>query len=78
MSANHGTIQHEILIVRIVRQILKDSFPHACFGPAGEALMDGFVLTVPLRQVMPMSTRADHPKNGIHKQPIISARPAWV
>jgi hypothetical protein len=48
-------IQHEILIVRIVRHILKDSLPHACFGPMGEALLDSFVLTVPLRQVMPMS-----------------------
>ena len=48
MGANHGTIQHEILIVRIARQILKDSLLHASFGPAGETLVDGFVLTVPL------------------------------
>jgi hypothetical protein len=47
MSANHSAIQHEILIVRIVRQILKDSFPHACFDPAGERLWT--VLYLPYR-----------------------------
>jgi len=33
---------------------------------------------MPIGQIVPMGTRADHPNNSIHEQSIISARPAWI
>jgi hypothetical protein len=68
MGANHSAIEHEILIVRIARQILKDPLPHARFGLPSELLMHGFLLAITLRQVVPVGTRADHRKNRIHEQ----------
>ena len=78
MGANHGAIQHQILIVRIVCQILKDALPDARFGPTGKAFVHGFVLAVPLWQIVPMGARANNPKNSIHKQSIISTRAARI
>ena len=67
-----------LAVARIVRQIPKNPLPHSCFGPTGEALMDGFVLAVPLGQIVPTGTRTNHPKNSVHKQSIISTRAAWI
>jgi hypothetical protein len=54
MGANHGAVEHELLVVRIACQVVKNPLPDAGFGPSGETLMHGFVFAVTLRQVMPM------------------------
>src|SRR3954452_7774641 len=78
VSPDQGGIKHQILVVRIARQALKDPLPDPLLGPAREALMHALPLAVALRKVAPACPRAQHPQDRVDEQPVVLAGPAGI
>ena len=78
MDANQGGVEHEVLVLAVGCQHLKDALPHTGFGPTREAGVDALPFAVSLGQVMPVRTGAQNPQNTMDEQAVISAVAAWI
>jgi len=78
VGADQGGIEHQILVVGIAGERGEDLLPDAGLGPAREALVDGLVLAVSLRNVLPTRAGPQNPQNTVHKPTVIAACPAGI
>jgi hypothetical protein len=71
MSAHNGAVDHRVLVVGSLGQVLKDAVPHTGFGPAGKAAAHVFEVAEALRQVAPGDTGAVAVEYGVDKQTVV-------
>ena len=58
MRTYDGAVDHQVLIVPVGRQRIKDPFPYASMTQPAEPAMDRFPFAIPLRQIPPVRARA--------------------
>jgi hypothetical protein len=71
MSAHNGAVDHRVLVVGSLGQMLKDAVPDTGFGPAGKATVHVFEVPEALRQVAPGDTGAIAVEHSIDKQTVV-------
>ena len=73
MDAHGRTVDHLHFAVVCLDDSIHQPIPDASLAPAVEAIVGGGVRAVPLRQIAPRCTGAQHPKDAI-EDPAIVAR----
>jgi hypothetical protein len=71
MSAHNGAVDHRVIVVGSLGQMLKDALPDTGFGPAGKAAVHVFAVAEALRQVAPGDTGAIAVEYGVDKQTVV-------
>ena len=71
MSAHKGAVDHRVLVVRGVGQVLKSLLPAAARRPAAKPGMDRLPETKALGQVPPRNAGPITIKHGLHEQPVV-------
>ena len=67
MGTNDTAIQHDPLHIPILGKVGKQCQPDFLFAPAGKPFVHAIPVTVALRKLAPLRTRAHHPVNTIQK-----------
>ena len=73
MGFDQGRIQHEVIVLRVLKQCGEDFLPHASPRPARKAFVDAFPFPVALRQIAPPCATAQDPPPRVDKEPVIPA-----
>ena len=75
---NETSVDANIVIVRIIVQVLEDAFPDTVLGPACEALVHGLPFPIPLRKIVPVRAGTQNPEYPVAEIEVIAPRTAWV
>ncbi len=76
MSPYDGRIDHEVLVLAIAQQLVKDLLPNPVRRPTAEALVQALVLSVALRKIVSVGTGTQNPQNSVHEKTIVSCSAA--
>jgi hypothetical protein len=82
MSAHNGAVDHRVLVVGCLSQMLKDALPNTGFSPAAEAAVHVLAVAEALRQIAPGDPGAIAVEDGFDEQAVVrgghanKARPA--
>lgn len=71
MRSYDGTIQQDILHIRIVGEMLMHIGPHLVLTPARKAFIDGVPIALVFRKQTPLGSAAQDPQNRFHELPAI-------
>ncbi len=71
MGADDGAVDHGVLIVRLIGQMLEHSLPHPAPGPATEAGVDLLPGAEPLRQIAPGNAGAVAVEHSLDEQAVV-------
>lgn len=78
MRSHDRTVEHEIDVVPVRRQVPKHALPHSGPRPAGKAFMDALPVAVARWEVTPPRPAPQDPQDAVDEPTIIDCRPAAV
>ena len=67
MGTDHGTVNNQMLHIRVIGQVLMHSMPYTLLAPAGEPLVDTVPSAILRREQSPLSTASGDPKDTFDK-----------
>ena len=69
MSTYDGAVEHQVLHIGILDEVLMHSLPNALVAPPGEAFVDAIPFLVVAREQTPLGPAAQDPEYSLDKPP---------